>query len=142
MAKLKLKAWVPKEWSDQRTVIEWASLMAPRYPALELLHASLNGTYMKSPQQAMTAKLAGMKNGVLDLSLPWPRSCDGASGWIGYHGAYIEVKRKDQITKRNGGLSDDQIWWLNRLSALGYYATVCFGAHDAIVCLSWYVGVK
>ena len=106
----------PKEADIQRNVFLWAQMLCREHPELELLNASLNGVRL-TIGQAKKVKKSGMRKGYPDLFLPVPRG--------GYHGLYIELKRK----KRGKALeaSDDQKWWLRKLTEQGYYTTVCRG---------------
>lgn len=137
--KLKLKAWVPREYSEQYRIFAWAKLHESRHPELKLLHASMNGAAMKSPQQAMTAKQAGMKNGVPDICLPVPTDRNDAADKFPFTcpGLYIELKRADG----KGKVSLEQQWWLDQLNAQGYKAVVCHGADAAIKVIADYLGM-
>ncbi len=69
--------------------------------------------------EASYMKLQGVSAGVPDLCLPYARK--------GYHGLYIEMKR------RKGGLvSPAQLDWLQFLADEGCKAVVCYGFDEAI----------
>ena len=115
----------PSEHDEQAAVIRWALMMEYAYPELVLLYAIPNAA-KRSFKLANYMKTEGMKSGVPDLCLPVARS--------GYHGLYIEMKRK-------GGPNPtkDQESWLKRLSDAGYYAVCCKGAEAAKNVLHRYV---
>lgn len=107
------------ERQEQAALFRLAENRARRDPRWSLLNASLNGLPTTIPQ-AVLAKKCGMKKGYPDLFLPVAAR--------GYHGLFIELKRKD------GTPSDvtlEQRAWLDRLSVQGYRASVAFGWEDA-----------
>lgn len=114
------------EDGHQYSVMLWAAQesIRTRWPELALLYHVENERQC-SPQQAARRKRMGVKKGVPDLVLPVARG--------GYHGLYIELK------KPKGKLSDDQEWWLDRLSINGYCAMVCYGWEKAAYVLEWYL---
>lgn len=109
--------WQPTEEQEQAAVFEWVTLMTYRLPELRLLYHVPNGG-LRSKSEAVRFKRTGVKPGVPDLCLPVARS--------GYHGLYIELKRK-----KGGKLSDDQRDWLKALWEQDYYVCVCFGSEEA-----------
>ena len=112
---------------EQATIFEWAELMENVCPVLKLLYAVPNGGY-RPPVTVATLKRTGVKSGVPDMMLPVPRN--------GYHGLYIELKRR-----KGGKVSLNQKRWLIDLSNQGYYATVCYGADEAIKLIEKYLGI-
>jgi hypothetical protein len=105
-------------------------------PELRLLHAIPNGAKLpwlrdkrgqRFSPQAFKLKAEGLRSGVPDLCLPAPRK--------GYHGLYIELKHGDNKP------TDDQVWWLDRLSEQGYLALVCWEADEAIEAIGEYLGI-
>ncbi len=100
------------ESEEQQTLFQWAELMLNRYPPLALLYHVPNGG-ARSAATAGRLKAEGVKSGVPDLCLP------AASGV--YHGLYIEMKVKPNKP------TAEQVWWLERLNAAGFYAAVCYG---------------
>ena len=70
-------------------------------------------------QTAARLKAEGVRPGVPDMFLPMAAK--------GYHGLFVEMKRKD-----GGRLSTRQRDWLELLGANGYKAVVCHGADEAI----------
>lgn len=134
MKKLKLKRPVPSESSEQSTVIDWARTWGAKLDGLDMLHSIPNGAVLGNPRYnrfALIGKLKaeGLKPGVSDLFLAVARN--------GYHGLYIELKRK-----HGGTVSDDQQSWLIRAQEEGYKTVVCEGAESAIKAISEYLTLK
>jgi hypothetical protein len=127
------------EHDEQAAVINWAQFLIGQYPELGLLFAIPNGAklpyfesrsrsgkkYRWSPE-AEKLKAEGLKPGVPDLFLPVARK--------GYNGLFIELKYG-----RNKP-SEQQVAYLDALSAQGYLAVVCWGAEDAIETITEYLG--
>jgi hypothetical protein len=127
------------EHDEQAAVINWAQFLTGQYPELGLLFAIPNGAklpyfearsrsgkkYRWSPE-AEKLKAEGLKPGVPDLFLPVARK--------GYNGLFIELKYG-----RNKP-SEQQVAYLDALSAQGYLAVVCWGAEEAIETITEYLG--
>lgn len=120
----------PKESDIQRSLFLWAQMASRDYPGLELLNASMNGAWIPggkrgSAEQALKFKIINtlrdigcLRVGFPDLSLPVARG--------GYHGLYVELKRIG-----SGKVSKDQQWWLDKLTAQGYFAVPAWGFKQA-----------
>lgn len=65
------------------------------------------------------ARAEGVKAGVPDIMLPWPKHSI-AGGW--HDGLFIELKRR-----KKGRVSDEQNDWLPYLCDAGYIARVAYG---------------
>jgi hypothetical protein len=124
------------EHDEQVLVVDWARRQAAAYPELALLHSSVNGAklpYVRGKNnrrfspQAIKLKQEGLLPGVSDLFLPVAR--------LGYHGLYIEMKRK------GGELSEDQEWFLRAVHEQGYAGIVSCGGWEAIEALQVYLGI-
>lgn len=115
----------PTEAQEQRVIFQWAGMMAGRHPELVLLHHIPNGG-SRDPREARNLRLQGVKPGVPDICLPVARK--------GYHGLYIELKRR-----QGGRASEEQRQWINALNENGYLAWVCQGAEDAIDLITEYL---
>lgn len=112
---------IPTEAQEQRTLFEWAAVMAQRYPVLRLMHHIPNGG-SRNPAEARNLRAQGVRPGVPDIFLPCARG--------GWHGLYIELKRQ-----RGGRVSEEQREMLEELRREGYAAAVCEGweaARDVI----------
>ena len=132
------------EHQHQVTVVEWCDLMARhKYPMLKWIYAVPNGG---DRHKAVAAKLKaeGVKPGVPDLCLPFPKplvvdsypEALGVDVRPGWHGLYIELKSKD--TK--GRVSPEQKKWLEYLESVGYKVGVAWNADEAIQILEDYIG--
>ena len=154
MPKILKKFPEPSEFVQQCNVVEFCFHMASKYPDLELINASMNGSYIPGSAPRVEKKWINFKNiksyvienfrwklinmlkasgclrkGFPDLNLPVPRGI--------WHGLYIELKKKS-----SGRLSGDQIWWINQLTEQGYYACTCRGEEAAKRLLIEYVSGK
>lgn len=76
----------------------------------------------------MNLKREGVKSGVPDLCLAVARG--------GYHGLYIEMKRKGQTT------SDNQKKWIAGLKVQGYEVSVAYSCEEAIEVIKSYLDKK
>lgn len=119
-------AGAASESQEQRDLFHWAARSAGRLPELHLLHAIPNGG-ARSAVTGARLKAEGVKKGVPDICLPVPRG--------GFHGLYIELKRV-----KGGRVSDEQRWWLGRLTRYGYLALVCKGWQEAAKAIEDYLG--
>jgi VRR-NUC domain len=123
----------PSEYSQQCNIVKFCNLMAPQYPDLELINASMNGLWIPNTHPGIKnsiiekfkwkiikiLKACGcLRKGFPDLNLPVPRKH--------YHGLYIELKKES-----GKGPSEDQKWWIRQLTKKGYYACVCIGENAA-----------
>ena len=127
---LRLTAPIPLERDEQKALFKWAAIETRRDARLALLNSSQNGI-RTTVQNGRLAKECGMKRGHPDVNLPVP--CGG------YHGLYIEMKR------RNGSRSDlrpEQLWWMSRLNEQGYCAVVAYGWEDAVKIILGYLRAK
>lgn len=75
---------------------------------------------------AMKLKREGVLAGVPDIMLAWHR--------LGYHGLFIEMKRK-----HGGTVSPEQRKMHEALRCAGYFVEVCHGADSAMRVLKWYM---
>jgi hypothetical protein len=115
------------EYGEQCAIFQWRDVMEFNYPELKLMFGTLNGVRL-SIGAAVKAKAAGMTKGCPDIWLPFPRG--------DFHGLVIELK------DGHGQLSPSQRWWLDSLCEIGYKATCCRGADDAIQTIMEYLGMR
>ena len=127
------------EDAEQRAVIQWCELN--RIPGsnqriANFIFAIPNGGKRDKREAARLVKL-GVKAGVSDLFLAYP------CGSI--HGYWIEMKkqRKDFTSENvaNMAVTELQQEWLDRMSEVGFYADVCYGADEAIGKIKMYLGM-
>lgn len=126
------------EHSHQAALIQWCALNRQNEPRLDLLFAVPNGGE-RNVIVAGKMKAEGVKTGVPDLMLPVPAPTQFAvptSVW--YHGLFIEMKKPAARLKRapahvwdTGGVSTEQVKWLNALTAQGYKCVVCYSWLEA-----------
>ena len=130
----------PTEYEEQVELFVWADRMFYRLPELDLLFATINGAKMpygknknghRFSKEAMRQKKAGLKSGVPDLILPVARR--------DYYGLFIELKR---AKKSLSVVSDEQKQWIEKLTARGYLAVICYGAEEAKAVILNYLGAK
>lgn len=100
------------ESGEQEFVIEYCA-----YRGIEIVHIPNEGK--RSARYGAELKRLGMRKGFPDLFLPKARK--------GFYGLFIELKR-DVKSKP----TIEQMNWIAKLNAEGYFATVCYGAEAAI----------
>lgn len=122
------------EDGEQAALFCQAALHFKRYPQLEWIHSIPNGGFRKITEAARL-KATGVRAGVFDIFLPCPMlkpfhvKFDGFEMW--YHGLYIEMKKAEYRTRKNGGLSDDQIKFMTYATVAGYKCVVCYSWQEA-----------
>ncbi|MBQ4788057.1 VRR-NUC domain-containing protein [Pectobacterium versatile] len=106
------------ELEEQAALIEWADKTVINGIKIGdyLLHIPNEGK--RGPKAARDAKRLGVRAGMPDLFLAFPRGA--------YAGLWIEMKAK------GGKLSAQQEVWIKRMSSVGYNAQVCFGYDHAV----------
>lgn len=97
------------EHEEQR---EFVSKFRQSFPDVRILSIPNGGA--RSKATAGRLKLEGVSPGVPDLFIP---------AW----GLWVEMKRT-----KGGSISAEQKDWLAYLDQVGYTATVCYGADDAM----------
>ncbi len=115
----------PLEHDEQKTLFQWAEWNLGRYPELKWMYAIPNGG-LRNSVVAKKLKDEGVKPGVPDVCLPVPKR--------GYHGLYIEMKRKQGSTT-----SEFQKDWHTALRHYGYRVEVCNGFEKAQEALEEYL---
>ena len=106
----------PTEAEEQTALFQWAKIAEGGKPQLRLLYAVPNGG-SRHRLEAVNLKRQGVKAGVPDICLPYPKGL--------YHGLYIELK----VGKNKP--SQQQERWIRDLLAAGYMAIVCYGFTQA-----------
>lgn len=110
------------EHIEQTLLFNWAKLQACKYPELELLYAIPNAAKM-SLGAAKYMKSEGRQAGIPDLVLSVPNKKYGA--------LYIEMKRSGRENHKNGGCTETQLYWINKLNKFGNLAVVCYSFEEA-----------
>ncbi len=117
------------ETGEQKAVFAWAGLNQHLYPQLKWLHAIPNAN-----SHRMVAE--GVRGGVSDICGPWPKWSNFMRREIEYAGLYIEMKTEKRRKQKNGGLSEDQIDFIDYARQAGYKCEVCYSwieARDVIL---------
>jgi hypothetical protein len=122
------------EDGHQAAVFAWAAMNVDKYPQLKWLHAIPNGG-QRYIAEASKMVAAGLRKGVLDIFLPHGQLC--GENWGAYwHGCYLELKIESRRKQKNGGLTEEQIEFMEYCGQAGYYCKVCYGwieARDTLV---------
>ena len=115
------------ETTEQIQVIQWSKAYQIKYPELKwLFHIPNEGK--RTPQEKIKLTQLGLKPGVSDLLLPFPR---------GHYGnLYIEMKFGP------GTLQPEQKEFVKAMTAAGHYTCVCYTARDATETIETYLNLK
>lgn len=114
------------EDGNQAALFCWAALNTEIYPQLKNLFAIPNGGN-RHIVEAIKFVGTGTRSGVPDTML----ACSGG-GMNGYlNGLFIEMKKEIYRNRKNGGRSDEQIEWADRLTIAGYCVKTCYNWEEA-----------
>jgi hypothetical protein len=105
--------------------MDWLRL---QYPEIALHTMHIANERKTSIQAGYFLKRMGVLPGVSDIFMAWP-VCH-------YHGLFIEVKSS------KGKPTKSQIDFLNRVSAKGYMARLCYGAQEVIDTMKMYINLS
>lgn len=107
------------EHAHQCAFFQWIVLTGSKeYEDLVWFYAVPNGGD-RQVHVGAAMRAEGVKPGVPDTCLPVP---------VGrYAGLYIELKVPGRENQKDGGLSDKQVKWCNRLAAAHYAVAVAYG---------------
>lgn len=114
------------EDTEQINVIQWAGWNMNRYPELKWLHHCPNGG-SRNRNEAVKFKQMGVRAGVSDLCLPYPKGM--------YCGLYIEMKYGDNR------LQDTQKEFLADMAEAGHFVVTCYSAEEAVRILEEYLAL-
>jgi hypothetical protein len=126
------------EDGSQMAVFCWAAANCGQYPELKWLHSIPNGG-SRHILEAIKMVAAGLRSGIWDIFLPLPIQTEWAKQ---YAGLYIEMKEESKRTKKNGGLTDEQIEFGDYAVKMGYYCKVCYTWEEARDILIKYLTLK
>lgn len=115
------------EDGHQAAIFCWAAMNVGIYPALKWLHAIPNGG-QRHIAEATKLVATGVRSGIWDIFLPLPIQTQWANQFAGL---YIEMKEPSKKTKKNGGLSEDQIEFGGYAGSMGYFTAVCYSWEEA-----------
>lgn len=121
---MNMKYALRSEDTEQINVIQWAQWNAKSYPELKWLHHCPNGG-SRNRAEAVKLKQMGVKAGVSDLHLPYPKGI--------YCGLYIEMKFGE------GRQQPSQKEFLKDMAAAGHFVTTCYSAEAAVGVLEEYL---
>lgn len=120
------------EDGNQAALFCWSALNMGKYPQLKWLHSIPNGG-SRHIAEATKMVAAGLRSGVLDIFLPLPIHTEWA---VQYAGMYLEMKIEKRRKEKNGGLSEEQLDFIEYCNQTGYYVKVCYNwveARDALI---------
>lgn len=115
------------EDTEQINVIQWAGWNTARYPELKWLHHCPNGG-SRNRAEAVKLKQMGVKAGISDLCLPYPKGI--------YCGLYIEMKYGDNRQQ------DTQKEFLADMAEAGHFVATCYSAEEAIRIIEEYLNLS
>ena len=126
---------IQHEHYEQVNLFRWAAMLTPTHPELGLIFAIPNGGH-RHIITAKKLKAEGVKSGVPDIFLAYPRQGSQWPNSGAAHGLFIELK------KENGGrLSEHQSEWIMKLNNAGYKCAVCHGWVHAAQEICDYLGI-
>ena len=124
---MNLKYAMRSEDTEQIAVIQWATYQMNVYPELKWLHHCPNGG-SRNRNEAVKLKQMGVKAGVSDLCLPYPKGI--------YCGLYIEMKFGDNRQQAS------QKEFLKDMAEEGHFVATCYSAEEAIEVIKKYLSLK
>lgn len=115
------------ESGHQKALFCRAAHMATAHPdkygcLTHLLFAIPNGG-KRDPATAARMKAEGVKSGVWDIMLAVPKA--------GLCGLFIEMKKPEERTRKNGGLSDSQMLFQQWVNSYSYGTRTCYTWQEA-----------
>ena len=124
---MNMKYALRSEDTEQINVVTWAKWNEQRYPELKWLHHIPNGG-SRNKMEAVKLKQMGVKAGVSDLCLPYPKGV--------YCGLYIEMKYG------NNRQQDTQKEFLADMADAGHFVATCYSSEEAINVIEEYLALK
>lgn len=120
---MNIKYAMRSEDTEQINVVSWANWNMNRYPELKwLFHVPNGGSRNKA--EAVKFKQMGVKAGVSDLCLPYPKGI--------YSGLFIEMKYGDNRHQKT------QKEFLADMAVAGHFVVTCYSAAEAVKVLEEY----
>jgi hypothetical protein len=113
------------EHDEQAAVMNWCRVSEEmqtdpvKRAALRWVHAIPNG-FHRGFAARRKAKAEGVKSGILDLCIPAPELRVGVRRSGGYHGLYVEMKRKGERARPT------QTEFMDYLDSVHYNHALCF----------------
>lgn len=124
---MNMKYAMRSEDTEQINVVQWANWNMNRYPELRWLFHVPNGG-SRNRAEAVKFKQMGVKAGVSDLCLPFPRGM--------YCGLFIEMKFGDNRQQ------DTQKEFLADMAEVGHFVATCYSAEEAIKVIEEYLKLE
>ena len=124
---MNMKYAMRSEDTEQINVVSWANWNVNRYSELRWLFHVPNGG-SRNKQEAVKFKQMGVKAGVSDLHLPYPKGI--------YCGLFIEMKYG------NNRQQDTQKEFLADMAAAGHFVATCYSAEEAIKVIEEYLNLS
>lgn len=122
--RMNMRYALKSEDTEQITVIQWAQHNVCRNPELKWLYHCPNGG-SRNQREAVKLKQMGVKAGVADLCLPYPKGI--------YCGLYIEMKYGSNRQQ------ESQKEFLKDMAAAGHFVATCYSAEEAIAVIKEYL---
>lgn len=123
---MNLRNAIRSEDTEQINVMEWARWNVSKYPELKWLHHIPNGG-SRNKREAVKLKQMGVKAGVSDICLPYPKGI--------YCGLYIEMKFG------NNRKTEEQKAFLQDMEEAGHFVVTCYSAEDAVRVIEEYLNI-
>ena len=124
---MNMKYAMRSEDTEQINVVSWANWNMNRYPELRWLFHVPNGG-SRNRAEAVKFKQMGVKAGVSDLCLPYPKGS--------YCGLFVEMKFG------NNRQQDTQKEFLADMAAAGHFVATCYSAEEAIKVIEEYLNLS
>lgn len=123
---MNMKYAMRSEDTEQINVVSWANWNMNRYPELRWLFHVPNGG-SRNRAEAVKFKQMGVKAGVSDLCLPYPKGS--------YCGLFVEMKFG------NNRQQDTQKEFLADMAEAGHFVATCYSAEEAIKVIEEYLNL-
>ncbi len=124
---MNLKYAMRSEDTEQIAVIQWAQYNMNHHPELKWLFHCPNGG-SRNQKEAVKLKQMGVKAGVSDLCLPYPKGI--------YCGLFIEMKFGDNRQQAS------QKEFLKDMTEAGHFVATCYSTEEAIGVITEYLNLK
>lgn len=124
---MNVKYAMRSEDTEQIQVVQWAIWNMNRYPELKWLHHCPNGG-SRNRAEAVKLKQMGVKAGVADLCLPYPKGI--------YVGLYVEMKFGDNRQQ------ETQKEFLADMAEAGHFVVTCYSAEEAVNVIEEYCNLR
>jgi len=127
-----------QEHHDQVVVMNWCLLNKKKYPCLGFIYAIPNMS-MAHVNFRVKMKAEGLKKGMLDWCLPWPKQDFIAGEIVGHGNFYVVCGLYVEMKVKPNRLSPEQKDCIDYFLEAGYEAKVAWSADEAIGYLKEYV---